>query len=453
MASTSPSWSCVVCTVINYKAGPCECCGSEQEADQSFVEQQKQCMSNFAIHGLEPGLDVDAQDQMAIWEAIQASKVSSDVKMESLDPSIEEATTEPPIVTVTNGDEMEISGSSDEPLANACVEDIVPPSPDSRAVGPPAMLPQESFDSWASDESPQINQHSSEWDEFEAHFQVGVGEEDGLDQIKDLSWQCVKCSIFNSNTFLQCDQCAEVKNPDIHCDICDVPVPFMCYEPHMNSHAAMGHKSPIGIAFAVVNALRTQTSGIPSCVCWDFVVNFVRRYIVMVKERGIEIATPEIVYHWTPAKNFDLIMNGNLKVPDGRKLLHQTDEGYYGKGVYTSPNPNYAKCYGHGAKKTIMCLALTGLKYKASYPQMLGKPLQEGYDIHISNDRNEMEWVFFSQDQLLPAFILLPEQIDSVMPTVEMVKAELVSSMREIMFGVDTDLNDYVSRHGTEIGI
>ena len=37
---------------------------------------------------------------------------------------------------------------------------------------------------------------------------------------------------------------------------------------------------------------------------------------------------------------------------------------------------------------------------------MLGKPLQEGYDSHISADRNQMEWVFFTTEQLLLCYLI-----------------------------------------------
>ena len=94
-------------------------------------------------------------------------------------------------------------------------------------------------------------------------------------------------------------------------------------------------------------------------------------------------------------------------VPDGNKLAHQTDEGYYGKGIYTSPDPVYAKGYGHGAHKTFVCLSLPGKMFPSCYPRDLGKPLQKGYDSHYSDDNRgkkpdqEKEWVFFNSDQLL----------------------------------------------------
>jgi len=224
---------------------------------------------------------------------------------------------------------------------------------------------------------PNISMESDDWDDCDKCGGDDWDEDDKLEDwvddevdkpdlnvktLNQVEWQCVKCAGFNGQFTLQCLICSETKNPTIHCDICDVPVPFMCYEPHMKSHEKCGHRSPVGIAFSIVSILRNQTSGIPTVVCWDFALAFVRKFFQIANTRGIELAKPTIVYHWTPEKNINLIVDGNLKVPDGRNVLHQTDQGYYGKGVYTSPRVDYAKAYGHGATKTIMCLAICGKK-------------------------------------------------------------------------------------------
>eukprot|EP00494_Astrolonche_serrata_P033094 UN33363 len=216
---------------------------------------------------------------------------------------------------------------------------------------PPISKKMSSVDSWGTESEAEAEENKDK-DDLEIDYDVGDEwhdleklekntEEVDLNPttIKQTEWQCVRCSTFNMTSIFVCACCGEKKNPFIKCDICDVPVPFMCYEQHMESHKKQGHKSPIGIAFSIVRLLRDQTSGIPSCVCWDFSVLFVRRFFKMANERGIKLATPKIVYHWTPEKNLQLIIDGNLKVPDGRKVLHQTDQGYYGKGVYTSPDP------------------------------------------------------------------------------------------------------------------
>jgi len=294
---------------------------------------------------------------------------------------------------------------------------------------------------------PNISMESDDWDDCDKCGGDDWDEDDKLEDwvddevdkpdlnvktLNQVEWQCVKCAGFNGQFTLQCLICSETKNPTIHCDICDVPVPFMCYEPHMKSHEKCGHKSPVGIAFSIVSILRNQTSGIPTVVCWDFALAFVRKFFQIANTRGIELAKPTIVYHWTPEKNINLIVDGNLKVPDGRNVLHQTDQGYYGKGVYTSPCVDYAKAYGHGATNTIMCLAICGKKYAASYPQMLGKPLKKGFDMHVSNDRNQMEWVFFDKDQLLPAFVIEPNRVKQVKKVIDNVTRELCVAYREV---------------------
>lgn len=177
----------------------------------------------------------------------------------------------------------------------------------------------------------------------------------------------------------------------------------------MEAHNKAGHKSPTGLAFDIVSILRNQTSGIPTVVGWDFALNFAKKFFELAKKRGINLAKPCVVYHWTPKKNTNLIIDGNLKVPDGRKILHQTDQGYFGRGVYTAPDPIYGQRYGRGARETILCLAIPGKKYTATYADSFGKPLRHGFDMHIS--RCGKEWVFFDSDQLLPIFVIEPQKI------------------------------------------
>eukprot|EP01084_Bolivina_argentea_P206018 351832_1 len=157
------------------------------------------------------------------------------------------------------------------------------------------------------------------------------------------------------------------------------------------------------LATHIIKTIR-QVPG--SIVNITFVQNFIVKYFTMCEEIGIKLSYPKIVYHWTKSSNFAPISKTGLKVPDGNIIQHQTDTGYYGRGIYTSPDPKYAQGYGHGANKLFVCLSLPGRQYKASYPQMLGKPLMDGYDSHISKDRNEMEWVFFNSHQLLLCYLV-----------------------------------------------
>jgi hypothetical protein len=95
-----------------------------------------------------------------------------------------------------------------------------------------------------------------------------------------------------------------------------------------------------------------------------------------------------IVYHGTAKTNFSKIVDGNLKVPDGKAVLHATDQGYYGKGVYTSPQKELALRYASAARGgdgvVFVCLALPGRQYAAQYPADKGKPCHVGFDSHYS---------------------------------------------------------------------
>jgi len=63
---------------------------------------------------------------------------------------------------------------------------------------------------------------------------------------------------------------------------------------------------------------------------------------------------------------------------------------------------------------------------------MLGKPLKKGFDMHVSNDRNQMEWVFFDKDQLLPAFVIEPNRVKQVKKVIDNVTRELCVAYREV---------------------
>lgn len=86
----------------------------------------------------------------------------------------------------------------------------------------------------------------------------------------------------------------------------------------------------------------------------------------------------------------------------GKAIIHKTDDGFYGKGVYTSPNAEMSLSYAGGGA-VFVCLALPGRQYAANYPADQGKPLRRGYDSHYAPGGSEL--VFFASDQLLPVFL------------------------------------------------
>ena len=118
-------------------------------------------------------------------------------------------------------------------------------------------------------------------------------------------------------------------------------------------------------------------------------------------------AGPRLVYHWTPSTNFKSIIDTNLQVPDKKRILNQTDDGYYGAGIYTSPRFHekfqvYAKRNGG----CFLCLGLPGRQCRATVKEDRARPCRPNYETHISPDGQE--WVFFSSDQLLPCFLIDP---------------------------------------------
>jgi len=139
---------------------------------------------------------------------------------------------------------------------------------------------------------------------------------------------------------------------------------------------------------------------------FDLAVSFILRARLMLDAIGRDLADPKIVYHWTPRANFRAIMDGNLRVPDGQSVLHRTDSGFYGRGIYTSPEFTYGSAYAYGDGACFICMALPGRQFSSTYPYDQGGPCRTGYDSHTSADRNNMEWVFFASDQLLPCFVV-----------------------------------------------
>ena len=81
--------------------------------------------------------------------------------------------------------------------------------------------------------------------------------------------------------------------------------------------------------------------------------SFIAKYVAMrvrLKSTHKTCICPQICYHWTNPNNFESIKSKDLKVPDGESVKHATDDGYYGKGIYTSSDPLFAQSYGVSSK-------------------------------------------------------------------------------------------------------
>lgn len=210
----------------------------------------------------------------------------------------------------------------------------------------------------------------------------------------------------------------------VPCECCGDLFMLSEYQAHLAEHQAKISKevdlaefaTPEALAAYLVEHLRGAVEVLGSngkamlprgsVANYDLAVGFVRRARSMHCDHGSQFAQLHIVYHWTPRTNFSSIIDNNLQVPDGHSVLHRTDAGYYGTGIYTSPEFSYGEAYARGDGACFICLALPGRQHFSTYPQDFGGPCRAGYDSHVSGDRNNMEWVFFASNQLLPCFIV-----------------------------------------------
>ena len=146
-----------------------------------------------------------------------------------------------------------------------------------------------------------------------------------------------------------------------------------------------------------------------------------------------ELAGPWIVYHWTPSTNFKSIIYKNLQVPDQKHVFNQTDDGFFGAGIYTSPSFLSFESYAHGKGGCFICLGLPGRQYRAKESQDRGRPCRANYETHVSPDRQE--WVFFAADQLLPCFLIYKHTQPKALNVVQMLEASIRKDL-----GLPTDM-------------
>jgi len=127
-----------------------------------------------------------------------------------------------------------------------------------------------------------------------------------------------------------------------------------------------------------------------------------------------QYCTPRLGYHGTNEKNVPSIVEMGLLVPgkkglDGKKVKHQTDAGWYGRGIYLSPNASTSMSYCAGGRKMLVCSVLLGKYYEFGYTRanLLGEGggLRWGYDSHTAENFNE--FVIFDSAQILPCYAVL----------------------------------------------
>lgn len=125
---------------------------------------------------------------------------------------------------------------------------------------------------------------------------------------------------------------------------------------------------------------------------------FEKRFKEM-RDQGITVS-PEVAYHGTAEKNVDSILDTGFLL---NKLASGTgDRGWYGAGIYFSPNAQVSMGYSRGGKRLIVASVLRGRVWKC--PKIdTGCALQKGYDSHTDPQGNA-EWVIFHEESILPCF-------------------------------------------------
>lgn len=186
-------------------------------------------------------------------------------------------------------------------------------------------------------------------------------------------------------------------------------------------------ETPVLMAARWVEQLRCDADTqnlLSSCIVnFDLAVSFAERALREKSRLVPRLAGPWVVYHWTPSKNFKNIIYTNLQVPDQKHILNQTDDGFYGAGIYTSPSFLSFEDYAHGRGGCFLCLGLPGRQYRANEHQDRGRPCRPNYETHTSPNREE--WVFFASDQLLPCFLIDRATQPRALHTVQLLEASI----------------------------
>ncbi|PRP82411.1 hypothetical protein PROFUN_10111 [Planoprotostelium fungivorum] len=140
----------------------------------------------------------------------------------------------------------------------------------------------------------------------------------------------------------------------------------------------------------------TTVKGFKNILRLDLATRFERKWEEM-RKRDPTVKV-QMVYHGTRNPSaVEGIMKKGLLVPgkDGNGVAHATDTGYWGKGIYTSPDANLSVGYMSGQGGGLfVCSILMGKVYKCTQ-MMTGGPKMDGYDSHS-------EWIVFDECQVLP---------------------------------------------------
>jgi len=138
----------------------------------------------------------------------------------------------------------------------------------------------------------------------------------------------------------------------------------------------------------------------------ELVVEFEAAWKVMKQNRGMTLASPNMAYHGTAETNINSILERGLLVPGrgkGKDIGHATDTGFWGGGIYLSPNAALSIGYCRGGKKLLICSVLMGKRYQCTN-LMHGGDLMAGHDSHVAP--GGQEWILFDPAQVLPCYLI-----------------------------------------------
>eukprot|EP01123_Difflugia_compressa_P000107 TRINITY_DN10211_c0_g1_i1.p1 TRINITY_DN10211_c0_g1~~TRINITY_DN10211_c0_g1_i1.p1 ORF type:complete len:342 (-),score=35.25 TRINITY_DN10211_c0_g1_i1:80-1084(-) len=138
----------------------------------------------------------------------------------------------------------------------------------------------------------------------------------------------------------------------------------------------------------------------------ELVARYEKRWGELKAKRGELLARPQIAYHGTADTNINSILERGLLVPgmgEGTDVSHATDNGWWGGGIYLSPNAGLSIGYCRGGKRLLICSVLMGKPYTVN-ERIDGQGLKTHHDSHIAC--NGTEWVIFDPAQVLPCYLI-----------------------------------------------
>jgi len=125
----------------------------------------------------------------------------------------------------------------------------------------------------------------------------------------------------------------------------------------------------------------------------ELVIAYERASERLRRSRNATEAQPHISYHGTQEARIESILERGLLVPGkgkGKDVTHATDTGFWGGGIYLSPNPGLSIGYMRGGSKLLMCSTLMGRRYQCTN-MMNGADLMAGYDSHVAPGGQEWD--------------------------------------------------------------